>query len=207
MHGSRRTPEQWIAAGAIAFPAVVLLHELGHYLAARSLGFSAVRLRYMSVSVPELELYWSRFTEPDALAASGPLVWPAVLPIAAGVAATYLTLLLCCLLVARGHTHPLIVWVGLAAPLRFYLSVGTVRAWLAGQEIPLTAEDESRLAAAFGVPHGALVAIGIVVSVAASVWLLHRVPERSRVVVPYGTIGLVLGMLLYGGLVGPLLLP
>jgi hypothetical protein len=205
----RTTPGQWqwFAAGAVAFPLVVLLHELGHYVAAVAVGFRDVRLHFMSVSSPELELLWSRFAADRAAGGTESISWKAVLPIAAGVGSTYLTILGSCVVVACRRADPLIVWLGLAAPMRFHFSAGAALAWITGQASVLTAEDESRLGAVLGLHPGALVSIGMVVSLVASVWLLGRVRYHPITALLFGSFGVVFGMILYGGVIGPLLLP
>ena len=200
-------PWQWFAAGAVAFPLVVLLHELGHYVAAVAVGFRDVRLHFMSVSSPDLELLWSRFAAERVAGGTAPVSWKAVLPIAAGVGFTYLTILGSCVVVACRRAYPVIVWLGFAAPLRFYFSASAALAWLSGQAPVLTAEDESRLGVALGLHPGALVGVGIVVSLVASVWLVSRIRYHPMTALLFGSVGVVSGMVLYGGVIGPLLLP
>lgn len=204
-----RHPSAWAWAAALAFPAVVLSHELGHYVTARALGLSGVRLHFMGVSVPALEAFWTEYartgTEATAVEISTIHV---VAPIAAGLAVTYLTILGCAVLVVRGHHHPLIVMIGLAAPLRFYFSVGVVWTWLRGRPVPLTREDESRLAAVTHTPEGLWVATGIVLSLIASACIIGAVRrETPRLALLPAMAGLMLGILLYGGAIGPILLP
>jgi hypothetical protein len=177
-----RGPRTWFVAGTVAFPVVVLAHEFGHYLAAVALGFRDVRIHYMSVSGPELEILWTQLKTGGATVDEAGIDWRAVAPILSGVAVTYLTIVMSCVVVARRHARPLVVWLGLAAPLRFYFSAGSVLAWMGGHSLPLTAEDESRLAAVFGVHPGALVGFGVVTSFAASSWILRRTGERTGVV-------------------------
>ena len=210
-HGRRgcQDPNAWAGAAALAFPIVVLSHELGHYVAARALGISGVRLHWMSVSAPALEAFWTEWarTGPPPATAVIPTAY-ALAPIVAGLAVTYFTILVCAVWVARGARHPLIVAVGLVAPLRFYLSVGAVWTWLSGGSAPLTNEDESRLAAATHTPESLWVAAGIVLSLMASASIIasirHQAPRGALLL---GSAGLMLGILLYGAAVGPILLP
>jgi hypothetical protein len=200
-------PWTWFVAGAVAFPVVVLAHELGHYLAAVALGFRDVRIHYMSVSAPELEILWTQLETCGATVDVEGIDWCAVVPILSGVAVTYLAIVTSCVVVARRPARPLAVWLGLAAPLRFYFSAGSALAWIGGHPLPLTAEDESRLAAVLGAHPGAMVAFGVVTSMVASSWILRRTGERTGVVLLPGAAGLVVGIILYGGFVSPLLLP
>lgn len=204
-----RNPNAWAGAAAVAFPIVVLSHELGHYATARALGFSDVRLHFMSVSAPEMEAFWMEYvhigTPPATLGIS---ITHALAPILAGLAVTYLTIVGCAALVVRGHYRPMIVMMGLVAPIRFYLSAGVAWAWLRGRSIPLTSEDESRLAAGTHAPEGLWVAVGVIVSLIASAYIVGAI----RCKIPRGTLlravfGLILGVLLYGGVIGPILLP
>lgn len=204
-----RSPNTWAWAAALAFPAVVLSHELGHYVTARALGLSGVRLHFMGVSVPALEAFWIEHARTGASPATAGISTVHVLaPIAAGLAITYFTIMGCAVLAMGGHHHPVIVMMGLVAPLRFYFSLGVVWAWLRGKPIPLTSEDESRLAAVTHTPEGLWVVTGIVLSLIASAWIIGAVRrEAPRGALLLGTAGLVLGILLYGGAIGPILLP
>lgn len=203
-----RGPNAWAWAAALAFPLVVLLHELAHYVTARALGFSDVRLHFMGVSVPALEAFWIGYARAGTSSTTALSTVHAVAPILAGLAITYVTILSCAVLVARGHHHPVIVMMGLVAPLRFYFSVGVMWAWLRGSPIPLTSEDESRLAAATHTPEGLWVATGIMLSLLASAWMIGAIRhDAPRGAILLGPAGLVLGILLYGGVIGPILLP
>jgi hypothetical protein len=197
---------RWLFWTAASFPIAVLSHELAHYAAYRAFGFQGASLHYGSASYAVSDAFWARMREGDILAASR-LLPPrlAGLAAAAGLLATYATVA-ACVIVARKRPHPFWVGLGLIAPLRFLGSVAVVLGVMLGRR-RASGSDEEHVASTLHIPELALHAFGIVVLVAAWAFLL-RIPSRH---VRWGRLavlaGIVVGGILYIGVVGPWLLP
>jgi len=106
----------------------------------------------------------------------------------------------------RGRTHPFIAGLGLAASLRFLMALPALLVTLRGQ--PLTGNtDELNFALLTGVPATLLFVLG-------AIWLLGAWFLILRALLRYGygnaltvVAGVVLGGILYAGVIGPLVLP
>jgi hypothetical protein len=196
----------WLLWTAASFPIAVLSHELAHYAAYRAFGFQGASLHYGSASYAVSDVFWQRMREGNVLAASrlSP-PWQAGIAAAAGLLATYATVA-ACVLVARRRPHPFWVGLGLIAPLRFLGSVAVVLGAMLGRR-RAGGSDEEHVALTLHIPELALHALGIAVLMAAWAVLL-RIPSRH---VRWGRFavlaGIVVGGILYIGVVGPWLLP
>jgi hypothetical protein len=197
---------RWLLWTAASFPIAVLSHELAHYAACRVFSFRGASLHYGSASYAVSDAFWARMHEGNILAASRLLPpWQAGVAAAAGLLATYATVA-ACVLVARRRPHPFWVGLGLIAPLRFLGSVAVVLGAMLGRR-RAGGSDEEHVALTLHIPELALHALGIAVLIAAWAVLL-RIPSRH---VRWGRFavlaGIVVGGILYIGVVGPWLLP
>jgi hypothetical protein len=198
---------RWLLWTAASFPIAVLSHELAHYAASRAFGFQGVGLHYGSSSYAVSDAFWARMREGNVLAASRLLPpWQAGVAAAAGLLATYATVVVACVMVARRRPHPFWVGLGLIAPLRFLGSVAVVLGVMLGRH-RASGSDEEHVALTLHIPELALHALGIAVLIATWVFLL-RIPSRH---IRWGRFavlaGIVVGGILYIGVVGPRLLP
>ena len=202
---------KWIAAavaGAIAFPVAAVLHELGHYVAARALGFPDVVLRFSSVR-------WAGFGEFVELMRAGnqeaamefAQPWQVAVVAGAGVVVTYLTVIGCVFAVRRFGPLSLAIGVGLVAPVRFVVAVPYFFYVLLGKS-PSPHTDESLVALATGIPVSILYLPGLACLLLGYWFLVRAIPrgEKVRILVPT-SVGLVSGGLLWALWLGPLLLP
>ena len=203
-----RLAATWIGAAVVAVPLGVLLHELGHFLAYWIFGFQGVALHYSSATHSVERTFWQLvFTGKIAAAAALLPLWKVGLATAGGIVVTYLLTIACCILAARKNPHPLVIAVGVFAPVRFLSGLPTITAILSGKR-PGTGTDEAHLAALTGIPLLLLSFMGLLVLVLAWIWLIRRIPKDHRWV-SYGSLisGLALGIFLYFSLLGPRLLP
>jgi hypothetical protein len=112
----------------------------------------------------------------------------------------------CCLL-ARKNPHPLVIALGIFAPVRFLSGLPTIRGWLAGKPVR-AGTDEAHLAALTGVPILLLIFAGLLFLLLVWIFLFRRFPRDHRWVSLVSLIsGLALGVYLYFSVIGPWLLP
>lgn len=202
-----RLAATWLGAAIIAVPLGVLLHELGHFLAYWGFGFRGAALHYASTTHAVERTFWQLVYngKVDAAAALLPL-WKVGVGTAAAIVITFVVTILCCLLATK-NPHPLVIALGIFAPVRFLSGIPTLSASLAGKTVR-AGTDEAHLAALTGIPLILLNVTGLLVMVLAWVWLVRRIPPAHRWVSRASLLsGLVLGMILYFWLIGPRLLP
>ena len=109
-----------MGGGAIAFPLAAMLHELGHYVAFRALGFPDVVLRFSSVSWPGLGGFLDLLRAGNLEAASEiAQPWQVAVGAAAGPIVTYVTVIVCVLAIRRFGTLSPVLGVGLVSPYAF----------------------------------------------------------------------------------------
>ena len=203
-----RLAATWLGAAIIAVPLGVLLHELGHFLAYWAFGFQGVALHYASSTHSVERAFWQLVFRGniDAAALLLPL-WKVGLATTAGIAITYLVTIACCVFAARKGPHPLVIALGVFAPVRFLSGLPTVVAIISGKR-PGIGTDEAHLAALTGIPLLLLSFMGLLVLVLAWIWLLRRIPKDHRWVSLASLIsGLALGIFVYFSVLGPRLLP
>ena len=195
---------RWLWWPAASFPVAVLSHELAHYLAYRAFDFPAPALHYASASSAAGDAFWKKMQEGDIVAATQLMVpWQAGVSAAAGLLATYVTVA-AALMLTRRRPHPFVVGLGLVAPLRSVGSAVALPFLILGRR---SGTDEEHVAMTLHLPELALHVLGIGVLVAA--WrALFRIPSheaRRGRTAALG--GIVLGAVLYLGIIGPWLLP
>lgn len=203
-----RLAATWIGAAVVAVPLGVLLHELGHFLAYWAFGFKGVALHYSSATHTVERTFWQLVYSGKVGAAASLLpLWKVGLATTAGIVFTYLVTIACCIFAARKSPHPLVIALGVFAPVRFLSGLPTIFAALSGKRIT-AGTDEAHLAALTGIPLLLLNVTGLLVMVLAWVWLVRRIPKEHRWV-SFGSLlsGLALGIFLYFFLLGPRLLP
>ena len=171
------------------------------------LGLPGVELHSASVSFAGSEAFWEHIPAGDRARAAeiAPAAGVAA-AIGAGLAISFITVLACAVLASRGRTHPFIAGLGLAASLRFLAALPALLVTVRGQ--PLTGNiDELNFALLTGVPATLLFALG-------AMWLLGAWFLILRALLRHGyrdaltvVSGVVLGGILYAGVIGPVLLP
>ena len=203
-----RLAATWIGAAIIAIPLGVLLHELGHFLAYWTFGFQGVALHYSSSTHAVEQRFWQLVYSGNVERAASLLpLWKVGLATTAGILATYVVTIGCCVFAAKKSPHPLVIALGIFAPVRFLSGIPTIVAALSGQRVS-AGTDEAHLAALSGIPVLLLNVTGLLVLVLAWIWLLRRIPKDHRWVSLVSLIlGLAFGMFLYFGVLGPRLLP
>lgn len=183
----------WSAIAAAAAPAAIVLHELGHFVAARALGFSGVALHFASVSVAEATeaAPWQRGMQ----AAAGPLVTLAIV-------------LLCCLAASRHGGRAWTIAPAFGAGVR---SVAIGIAYLVAVIRSPGAQgnfDELNAARGFGLPPEAVVVVNCLLIIAAWAYLAKQIEPGRRLVRLSATLaGTFAGLAIYVGWLGPVLLP
>lgn len=198
----------WIGAGVIAVPLAVLLHELGHFLAYWAFGFQGVALHYASATHSVERTFWQLVYRGNVNAAASLLpLWKVGLGTTAGLLSTYVVTFACCVLATRKSPHPLVIALGIFAPVRFLSGLPTIVAALSGKSVT-SHTDEAHLAALTGIPLLLLNFAGLAVLVLAWIWLLRRIPKDHRWISRGSLVlGLALGIFVYFFLIGPRLLP
>lgn len=202
-----RLAATWVGAAVVAVPLGVLLHELGHFLAYWAFGFQGVALHYSSATHSVERTFWQLAYNGRVEAAAALLpLWKVGVATAAAIVITYVVTFVCCLL-AMKNPHPLLIALGIFAPVRFLSGIPTMSAALAGRTVR-AGTDEAHLAALTGIPLLLLNVTGLLVMVFAWVWLVRRIPKEHRWVSRGSLLsGLALGIFLYFFLLGPRLLP
>jgi hypothetical protein len=203
-----RLAATWIGASVIAVPLGVLLHELGHFVAYWAFGFQGVALHYSSATHSVERTFWQLVYRGNAGAAASLLpAWKVGLATAAGILVTCVVTFVCCAFAARKSPHPLVVALGIFAPVRFLSGLPTIPVVLAGKPVR-AGTDEAHLAALTGIPLLLLIFAGLLVLVLAWVWLVRRIPKEHRWTSIASLVsGLALGIFVYFSLIGPRLLP
>lgn len=184
----------WFASGMIAAPLTILTHELGHFLAGLAFNHPGLAIHYGSVTS-------------DAAKAGYPS-WQLAIGAAAGPLVTCATVVLCCYLVARYRPHPLVVAVGLFAPLKFSVGLVFIYYWLSGARNSSPNFDEFNVAKQAGITPFIPILIGVAVLIGGWFWLIRSIPRGNRIVaLATSIVGAAIGLALYGGIIGPRLLP
>jgi hypothetical protein len=203
-----RLAAMWIGAAVVAVPLGVLLHELGHFVAYWAFGFQGVALHYSSATHSVERTFWQLvYTGRVGAAAALLPLWKVGLATTAGIVFTYVVTIACCIFAARKSPHPLVIALGVFAPVRFLSGLPTIAAALAGRPIRAST-DEAHLAALTGIPVLLLNFTGLLILVLAWIWLVRRIPKDHRWI-SFGSlvVGLALGIFVYFWLLGPRLLP
>lgn len=197
----------WAGASALAVPAAVLLHEIGHFVAHLIFGFGGSTLHYSSTTYELERTFWQQVYRGDFQAAAGVLpIWKVAASTAAGLLLTYAVVVACCYVV-RQRPWPFVFALGLVSPLRFVSGVPMLVALVSGRTLrPGT--DEANLALLTGVPSALLIVLGLAVLCGGWFWLIRSVPREQRVAKYAGLlVGIALGMVVYFKFAGPWLLP
>ena len=203
-----RLAATWIGAAVVAVPLGVLLHELGHFLAYWAFGFQGVALHYASATHSVERTFW-QLVETGRVAAAAALLplWKVGLATTAGILLTYVVTIACCIFAATKNPHPLVIALGVFAPVRFLSGLPTMVATLTGKPVR-AGTDEAHLAALTGIPLLLLNVMGLLVMLLAWIWLVRRIPKDHRWISLGSMVcGLALGIYFYFFLVGPRLLP
>lgn len=198
----------WIAAAVVAVPSGVLLHELGHFLVNLVFGFQGSVIHYSSTTYSLEKTFWQFIYRGDLAAAAATIpLWKVSMSTAAGISVTCAVTLVCCFFAARKNPHPLVVALGIFAPVRFLSALPTIRVWLAGKPVR-AGTDEARLAALSVIPLPFLLFGGLLFLVLVWIWMVRHIPQDHRWAY-LGSLfsGLILGSFLYFWVAGPWLLP
>lgn len=184
----------WLVVAAVAAPIGILLHELGHYLAARAFGFADAVLHFGSVT--------SVSAEAEATA------WQRAIQFGAGPAVTLALLAISCFATARFGARATTTAPGFAVGVRSaILGFAYLAARLRGPA-DNGSFDELNVARALGLPID-LVMLGTV-GLLLGGWLfliLAIAPGKRIAAVGAAAAGTALGLLIYVGWLGPLILP
>jgi hypothetical protein len=192
----------------LAFPVVVLLHELAHLLFYRAFGFTGVVLHYSSASSPQVKEYWQYVRSGNAAAASAmhPL-WQGAIADAAGPLVSVGLVLICCFLVARYGPHPLLVAAAILSPIRFLVGINYFYHNLL-RKTGGPAFDELNIARSTGIPVSLLLIVGLVVLFGGAYWIFRHIRSGERLLSAAALlVGAVVGGFLYFQVIGPKLLP
>ena len=204
----------WVAAvvgGALAFPVAVLLHELAHFGAYVAFGFPDPVLRHAATGWSGCGEFGRLIRGGDAEAAAALFdPWQVALAVAAGVIATFLTLIACVVAVRRFGPGPLclVLGVGLVTPLRWLGAIPILVAKLRGRLPSPSNTDEGWLAVLTGIPESLLLLLSLA-CLLTGYWFLVRAISRGRRVPTLAPtlVGVILGGIAWVQWLGPLLLP
>ena len=199
---------RWIGASVIAVPLGVLLHELGHFLVYQAFGFQGAALHFNSATHALEKTLWQQIHRGDLAAAASIMpLWKVGVATAAGILVTCAVTVFCCVYAARKDAHPLVVALGIFAPLRFLSGISTIPVALSGRPVR-AGTDEAHLAVLTGIPLILLIFAGLLFLVLAWIWLVRTIPKDHRWVSLGGLVsGLAIGVFLYFWGIGPRLLP
>ena len=203
----------WLAGGVggvVAVPVAIVLHELGHFGAFVAFGFPDPVLRYTSVSWAHSGEWVTLFRAGDmAAAAALAEPWKMAVTMAAGPAVSYLTAVVCVFAVRRFGPGPLslVLGLGLSAPGQGLGALMVLAINLFGGGF-IGSQDEAWVASIAGISSSLTALPGVACLLLAPWFLVTAIPRgrRVRVVVPVAG-GMVLGLFLWLGWLGPLLLP
>jgi hypothetical protein len=94
----------WLVAAGLSGPVGIVLHELGHYLAALALGFQDLKLSFASISYRDAERFWQLLAGGDRAAAAAiyPLASAGIVAVA-GPAITLALILMSAWILAVGR--------------------------------------------------------------------------------------------------------
>lgn len=184
----------WAAIAAVGVPVTIILHELGHLVSASAFGFPDVMLHYGSVSDGAAQGDFPAWQE-GVTAAAGPLVTVGIV-------------LGCCYLAVRLGPRPWTVAPAFAAGVRSILiGIAYVIARVRHGSVEGNF-DELNAARQLGLSTDLFVGANMLVLAGAWAFLIHRVPHGRRMST-FGAIlvGIVAGLALYVGWLGPWMLP
>jgi hypothetical protein len=177
-------------------PLTIFVHELGHYLAALSLGFDDPRLHFSHVDTGDAggRPRW----QVGLVGLAGPAVTAALIPLA----------ILC------GRSRPKARWpfaLAAAAASRFLVGVPYTLVSLVvrarGAQLDPPAFDEFRAAEALGWSGDMLLGLSSLLFFAALFWLARGLPRGERSAAWVGlSLGTIAGWVLWFG-IGPMILP
>ena len=198
----------WIGASVIAVPFGVLLHEVGHVLVYVAFGFPDVVLHYNSATYSAERTFWQFISRGNIAAAAATIpLWKVGIATAAGILVTCITAFVCCLFASRKSPHPLVIALGVFAPVRFLSGIPVLTAWLSGRPVR-AGTDEAHLAALTGIPLIVLVFAGLLFVAVVWSWMIGRIRRDHGWVSLGGLVsGLALGIVVYFWMIGPRLLP
>ena len=185
---------KWVVAGVISVPVTIVFHELAHALMGVLLGHPNVQLHFASVSS-------------DAKLVGAPL-WQQGLVAGAGPFASALIVLVCWLRARQKEVGPTVTAVALFAPFKYLIGIAFLFSILRGQDVSGANFDEHTFATILGIPTVLVVLIGLSVFASTWYWFLKQIPPNFKLKVFLGLlIGFAVGLGLYMGIVGPMILP
>ncbi len=198
---------RWGLGGLIAAPFAILPHEAAHYLVLLALGVPDLALHHAAVTW-DLREFWEAIQRADfdGAAAVAP-IWGVALSDAMGPIATCGIVVGCCYGCARWRPYPALVAVALLSQFRIRAGARHVVRESLGIDTPAN-YDELRVAALTGIPVEVLVGFALLTLLVSGIWLARFFPRGRRLVaVASMAAGMVAGLYLYFGVVGPWLLP
>lgn len=185
-------------AALVMGPLAVLLHEVGHWVVAQAAGYQPVLHAYAVSGLPDSAPYGGNPMGVAAVALAGPTV----------------TLLLTAIgytLWRRDSTRTWALALAFAAPTRFIINalflVGSVVVALGVAERSNPSFDEVTAASALGIPAVSLAVVGALVLPLAWWSIIRRLDQNRWAGVASLAAGTLIGMGLWLGPVGKLLLP
>lgn len=179
----------------MAAPVTIMLHELGHFLVDKAFGFPEAVLHYDSATSGAAEANYPAWQQ-SVSAAAGPLV-------------TISILLVCCYVVTRYGPNLVVMVIGLIVPIRMLvIGIAFILARLRGADISSGNFDELIASRGSGVPVDLIVAVELLALVAGWWYLVSRISRGERTIALLScTGGMIIGILLWIGALGPSLLP
>ena len=204
----KRVALRWWFWGAVSTPPAALFHEFGHFLVLWSLGLPGAALHYGSAGFAGMSDFLRAVREGDlAGAAEVAPVWGMALSLAMGLVATYVVVFACCYLCARWKAHPLLVAMGYLSNLRITAALGVLVLPIFGFRIQAGC-DECWLERITGIPLAVWALPGVVSLVWAGIFLWKYFPRQHRwIAVTAAVVGIGTGLGIWGGFLGPLVLP
>lgn len=201
----------WLLAAGLSGPVGIVLHELGHYLAAVALGFEGVRLSFASISYTNSEAFWQALASGDrAAAAAIHPIHDAGIVAAAGPAVTAVLMAISIWVIATSRpasaNAAFCAGLALMAGARSLTGVYYILHVRPNYSDARPFFDEINAARAFDIPVDWIVWPSAALVVLAWIFVVPRLVPNRWVKLAAAVLGPVLGILIWAQ-TGPFILP
>jgi len=182
----------WLLAGILSAPLTIILHELGHYLAALAMGAEGVTLHFADVAYDETSV---SLAQGSVVSVMGPVT-------------TYL-IILGCFLLTRKQFNLYVVTAAIVAPLRGLAGLGFVIFSLRGiTDRAFSGVDEWEFATKAGITPWIPILIALTVLGLSWFYFFREIKRKQGgwyILLAVGVI--VIGLIVYFNVLGPVFFP
>lgn len=188
-----RTLILWLCIGIIAGPLAIITHEAGHFLAAKSLGYTEVEFHYASINRGQSPHEAERPHDRGVISVAGPLV-------------TLLMALGCCLYASQKSRYGFFMTLGISTPLRNLASIVALVFVFIGKDV--SGNDEVKVASFFNFHPTIPLLVSGAVLVFTWIYLIPLMLKRhGRLALAASLAGIILGNVVWLTVLGPAILP